>query len=193
MPGGRTRASTRSRPPHQRGRPSSLTAATIKSIEKQIRSGSSYADAAKLAGIDPRTFQAWLAKGRDDLQAGRASEYLHFYQRVEVANIGIKTTLIERVIKGSRKDPRLALKILERRFPDEWGLKIKIEDATPDRPPSPRETFLKRLSVIEDRQHRADAALRGVMRHDEPSLAEGANGGSSSNGHDADDGALADR
>jgi len=183
MPGGRTRTQTRARHPGQRGRPSSLTGPTIKAIEKRIREGASYADAAKASGIDPRTFQTWLAKGREDTFNGRMSEFQHFYQRVEAANLDIKGLLIKRVIKGSAKDPRLALKVLERRFPEEWGLKIKIEDTTPDRPASPRELFLKRLSAIEDRQQRADAALRGVMREDDPSLADGANGNGITTGH----------
>ena len=154
--------------------------------------GSSYADAAKVAGIDPRTFQTWLAKGREDLEAGKASDYQHFYHRVEVANQDIKSVLIGRVMAGSRRDPRLALKILERRFPEDWGLKIKIEDTTPDRPASPREVFLKRLSAIEDRQTRADVALRGVMRADDPSLADGTNGNGANSAMDGHDGRGAD-
>src|SRR5262245_7020307 len=185
MPGGRTRATTTrsSREPKQRGRPSSLKAKTIAAITKSIREGATYADAAKRAGIDPRTFQTWMAKGRDDLQADRTSEFRHFYHAVETANLDIKATLVKRVLKGTIKDPRLGLKVLERRFPDDWGLKIKIEDLTPDRPASPREAFLKRLSAIEDRQQRADVALRGVMRDDAPDLADGANGnGATSHG-----------
>jgi len=166
-----------------------LTPETIAAIEQRIRLGSSYADAATVAGIDRRTFQVWMARGRDDTQAGRVTEYQHFYHRVEVANLDVKAVLIGRVMAGSRRDPRLALKILERRFPEEWGLKIKIEDTTPDRPASPRETFLKRLSAIEDRQQRADAALRDVMRAEDPSLADGVNGGATNGATGHGDGA----
>ena len=197
MPGARShsRSRHRSESSKSRGRPSSLTPATVKSIEKSIKAGSSYGDAAILAGVDPRTFALWMAHGRQDLQAGRASEYLHFFQVVERANIDAKAVLIERVMKGSKRDPRLALKILERRFPNEWGLKIKIEDATPDKPTSPREAFLKKLSAIEDRQERAAAALRGVLRDGDP-LAEGVSGmsdaavsnGNGGSGHEAEEG-----
>ena len=160
-----------------------MTAATIKAIEKSIRSGVSYADAARLSGIDPATFQRWMARGRQDIATGRASDFRDFCERVELANVVMKTTLTQYVMKGAKKDARIALKVLERRFPDVWGLKIRIEDTTPDKPASPREAFMKRLSVIEDRRQRAETALRGVMRDDATDLADGASGGNGVNGH----------
>jgi len=154
---------------------------------KLIRAGATYADAAIGAGIDPRTFMTWMAKGREAISQGRETPFRHFHHAVELANLHIKSQLVGRVLKGTARDPRLALKVLERRFPNDWGLKIRIEDTTPDKPASPREALMKRLSAIADRQQRADAALRGVMRTDDQSLAEGANG-NGVNGHGEDAG-----
>lgn len=165
MPGGRTHAPTTQRPRRGKsGRPSSLTEETIQLIERRILNLSSYRDAAIAAGIDETTFQRWMRRGRDDFDLARPSEYNTFYQRVEVANGKVKAVLQGRVYAGSTRDPRLALKILERRWPDEWGLKIKVQDATPAPKSSPRDRLMKRLADAEDRQERATKALEALAR-----------------------------
>lgn len=165
MPGGRTRAATK-RPNGKSGRPSSLSEETIVKIEKRIRNLGSYDDAAIAGGVHPRTFERWREKGGKDFEAGKDSEYSRFYHRVEQANRDVKAILQGRVYAHSVRDGRLALKILERRWAKEWGLKVELTDSTPTPKASPRDRFLTRLASIEERQAKAAEALAGLLSSD---------------------------
>jgi hypothetical protein len=167
MPG-RTHATTKPPVPGRRGRPSSLTEETTQAIIKRILNLGSYADASIAAGINVTTFQNWMAKGRADYDRDRASDYRDFFLRVEQANRNVKAILQGRVYAGSQRDPKLALKILERRWPDEWGLKIKVEDQTKRPPGSPRDRMMKRLADIEERQTKAASAIKSALAAMDP-------------------------
>jgi transposase len=163
MPGGRTAAPTTRRRPG-RGRPSSLTDETMQVVERSLLNLASYDDAAFAAGIHPSTFSRWKARGEQDAERGRSSDYRDFYDRIERANRKVKALLTGRVLAGSRRDPKLALKILERRFAAEWAMKLEVTDKTPRPKASPRDRFLKRLADIEERQEYAATSLAGILK-----------------------------
>lgn len=128
MPGGQTRATTRE-PSGRGGRPSSLSEETKRVFTSALLSLHTVEDAATLAGIDVSTVHRWIASGR---KAERGM-YREFYDAVENAKAKAKGSLVSKVVVEARKDPKLALKVLERRYPKEWGVtrKLELEDKTP--------------------------------------------------------------
>jgi hypothetical protein len=92
---------------------------TIEIIEETLRQGMMQKDAATWAGISETTFYEW-AKDRS------------FRSRVESATLAYKRELIERVRLGAKADPRLALEVLSRRWPDEWSGKLNVEVTSPE-------------------------------------------------------------
>ncbi len=74
-----------------------------------LRQGMIKKDAAKIAGISEKTFYRWVAE--DD----------SFDSRVEANIIDYKQTLIKLINFHAMKNGMIALKILETRFPHEWG------------------------------------------------------------------------
>jgi hypothetical protein len=131
------------------GRPSKLTADTKSKILNALRMTHSVDDAAILGGIHPRSLYRWLERGK---KAARG-EYFEFWQECERAVVEGKALLVGRVHAGSRLRPELALKILARRFPKEWGPSAKIEVEETERPDAAalRERIATRLDAIEQR------------------------------------------
>lgn len=166
--GGKTHAVTND-PNGKRGRPSSLSPETIQTIVTAIRSLVSYEDAAQLAGIHASTFQRWKAKGISDQKAGKTSDYRNFYEQLELANAQARSLLAARVMARSRTDPHLALKILERRDPKNWGLRttVDVNDVTPTKKESPLDKLLSKLDRMSDRQASAVAAGVAAARASE--------------------------
>jgi hypothetical protein len=166
MPGGTTKAPD-VKHTGKRGRPSSLTPDTLKLIVAQLLNLGTYEEAALAGGIHPATFERWLKQGSKDYQANKTSDYREFYEAIHTANRNIKTILRGRVLnakdRNGRPDPKYALAILERRWPEEWGQKIDVRDTSKEPPKkSPREAFIKRMASIESRQAEAEAAIAGL-------------------------------
>lgn len=162
MPGGRTNAPDTKRN-GKRGRPSSLTEDTKRLIRAELLNTGTYEEAAIAGGIHPSTFERWLAQGSRDFAADKFSDYRDFYELVCKANRDIKNLLRGRVITASRNNPMIALKILERRWPKEWGLKIDVSDVTPKPKSSPRDSVMKKIAQIEERQSAAERELAGMI------------------------------
>lgn len=174
--GGKTHAVTND-PNGKRGRPSSLSPDTIKVIVSAIHNLVSYEDAALLAGIHASTFQRWKAQGIADQKAGKTSDHRDFYEQLERANATARSLLAARVMVRSRTDPHLALKILERRDPKNWGLRttVDVNDVTPSKKESPLDKLMNRLDRMADRQ--ASAIAAGVaLAHEAESDEDGVAG-----------------
>ena len=116
-------ASKRPRGAGRTGRPTKYSARIASRIIRYLGYGCSKDDAARAAGIDPATFYRWQSSNRD------------FCDRVTRACEAVKPKLIELVRKGAEKDPRMALAMLERRYPEEWCKTrvVKLE-GNPDKP-----------------------------------------------------------
>lgn len=92
---------------------------TIKTLCKAVSEGMSQWDAAIMAGISRRTFGKWK----------KAS--VHFQRKLREAEVGYKQKLIKIVNVRSVEDGRLALEILARKWPREFGLVQKVEVIDP--------------------------------------------------------------
>lgn len=90
---------------------------TIKEvIYNHLREGMCKKDSAIMAGISEATFYRWVSE--DD----------SFDSRVEANILEYKHSLIKKVNIAADKDGRLALEVLSRRFPREWGQNNRIDD-----------------------------------------------------------------
>lgn len=76
----------------RKGRPTSLTPGVQAEICDRLEKGVPQVDAARLAGISPATFYAWMARARDGEQP-----FLDFSEAVERARARAKESLIDQV------------------------------------------------------------------------------------------------
>ena len=117
---------------------------TKKVILQKIENGMTLKDAAALAGIDESTLHRWKQK-----DASFASQILK-------AKIRYKEKLISIVNVRSVKDGKLALDVLARRWPDEWGARQQLEVVV-----DPQREIRRIIEMIDER-------LRLARRTDEP-------------------------
>lgn len=139
-------------------RPTKLSKDLQHKICKYIKYGYTYDGACTAAGINISTFYAWKAKG----EKAKSGKFLEFSEAIQAANISARSLLeaaahkcalggykitetkTETDAKGNTKitvtekiaapDGRIALAILERRFPDDWAKKDKVDITTGDQP-----------------------------------------------------------
>jgi transposase len=93
---------------------------TKQAICNSLKEGMFKKDAALLAGISEATLYRWIEEDES------------FDSRVEASVLEYKRTLIRNVTICAEKDGRLALEVLKRRFPKEWGDKINMLERSQD-------------------------------------------------------------
>jgi len=100
-----------------------------------LKDGMRKKDAALIAGISEKTFYRWIAE--DD----------SFDSRVELSILKYKRSLIVNLNTCAEKNGMTGLKILEKRWPEEWGKNRKTERERKDEASSKNvaDLFLKIL------------------------------------------------
>ncbi len=88
-----------------------------KMLNDYLRQGMSKKDAAVMSGISEATLYRWLQEDES------------FESRVEASILEYKHTLVKNVNISAEKDGRLALEVLKRRYPKEWGENTEIHDS----------------------------------------------------------------
>lgn len=86
-----------------------------------VRQGLSSKDAALCAGISETSFFKWLKLGREGNPV-----YAQFAERIEVARAEAKQRRIKIIYDAEPEDPRLALEMLARMYPQEFGKKVDV-------------------------------------------------------------------
>lgn len=89
-----------------------------------LREGNYIVTAAGVAGVNRRTLNRWLERGREEQKAGRNTVYTRFVDDTELAEAEGEFLLVNEVRKGG---PKGALQILKRRHPNRWGDKLSQE------------------------------------------------------------------
>jgi len=86
--------------------------------------------AAEYAGIDERTLDRWLKLGKDagPDSAGVNRELYDFYKAVTVNDATGKVTLHSWVYDAAKKNPGIALALLEKLDPDVYGKKTERDE-----------------------------------------------------------------
>lgn len=109
------------------GRPTKLTVETRDRLFDGISMGMSYRAACAHAGIDYSTFCRWRERGA----AQQRGEFREFCDLLTDAKAIGEARLVVRIDEASKRevpgDWRAALAILERRHPEEWGKKDKLD------------------------------------------------------------------
>lgn len=115
--------------PTKMGRPNHLNDETTKKLCDALRGGNYLETAAAYAGVPKTTLHDWLRKGRKGTEP-----YAAFVAEVEEALGAAETGFVVRVATAAR-DPRhwtAAAWWLERRFPDRWGRRDRVEHTGKD-------------------------------------------------------------
>ena len=134
-----------------RARPEArLTPARVKTICDLVRRGVPQAAAAGSVGIPRRTYQMWLAKGREP---GAPEPYASLAEKLEVALDEFHMS--RAVIVGESADDRTALEVLRRRFKDDWadpergGTTVNVQNVVEVRSQTVAEVLTAARSALE--------------------------------------------
>ena len=100
-------------------RPSKLTAELQSKIFEYIELGISYEDTCIALGIDASTLQIWKVRGKKE----KKGKYKEFFKGIRRAETEAKVWRIKKVAEGEKEDPKLALEMLARKYPKEFGRK----------------------------------------------------------------------
>lgn len=123
--------------PSTMGRPTKFSEERAEKIIRAIRSGNYIETAAALAGISKTTLYSWLKRGAaegDRLEADPKAKplkselpYLDFLDAVDIALAEAENMDVQAITAAASEDWRAAAWRLERKFPDRWGRKDRLQ------------------------------------------------------------------
>jgi hypothetical protein len=87
-----------------------------------LRAGNVIHVACAAVGIDQRSYQRWMQRGRTGRQADR--RHREFRVQVEQALAEAEARAVAQVARAAGEDWRAAAWWLERQFPDRWGRQL---------------------------------------------------------------------
>lgn len=102
------------------GRPSKLTKSREKTLLESIKIGMPIMESCQLAGISKTTYYNWKEKAEENRK-----EYVDFLDSLKKAEITAQKNLIK--IISLDKSWQSKAWILERRWPNAWGRKDKVD------------------------------------------------------------------
>lgn len=122
-----------------------------------IKVGNYREHAARAVGISTTTFYRWMETGEADHENDRATPYRELWEAVTRAEDEAITAAVLALRKGMANDWRAAIAFLERKDPDNWGKRQRLEHSGPGGQPirtDNQETLedLDHLTVEERRQ-----------------------------------------
>ena len=118
------------------GRPTKLTEEVQAAIVESIKRGCTFKAAALAAGIAEGTFFKWMKRG-EQAKKGRFFEFRQAIKKAEAEAVSFAVSCIfQQVKKGNWQ---AAAWWLERRYPEDWGKKERVEMETNNSFPLPRE------------------------------------------------------
>jgi len=102
-------------------RPSKLNPEVQKRISENIALGLTYRLAAESAGVTYKTFNVWMAKGKNST----SGEYFEFYKFIQKCNADSARRLLERLHDAAEAgNCQVCMWILERRFSEDFGRRL---------------------------------------------------------------------
>ena len=148
-------------------RNSKLTPETAARIINALKAGGTQRAAFTSAGVGESTFYGWLQRGERE-KSGRHREFSESVKKAEQDAVITNVTLIQRAAQGGEVIERVTVRRpdgsevttekktipqwtaaawwLERKFPDDWGRRERIDHRTPDGP-----LVNQNFIIIEDR------------------------------------------
>jgi len=101
--------------------PSKLNPEIQQRIGKNIARGLTYRLAAEWVGVTYKTFNVWMAKGRNST----SGEYFEFYKFIQKCNADAAKKLLERLHDAANAgNCQVCMWILERRFSGDFGRRL---------------------------------------------------------------------
>ena len=101
-------------------RPTKCTDVVVKTILAALREGNFREVAAEAAGIDPGTLMRWMKR--------KGEPYASSFRRALLAaERGAESLLVKRQMAFGKKDARANQYLLERRFPERWARRDRVE------------------------------------------------------------------
>lgn len=105
------------------GRPTELTPALQKKIVAMVRDGMSPEIAAVAAGLHRSTYYDWRARGRSEGEG----IFSDFSDAIENAIAECEAHALRVIQRAAPKNWQAAMTLLERRFPDRWGRRDRLD------------------------------------------------------------------
>lgn len=105
------------------GRPSKLTPKVQQKLVDAIKSGNYYDAACSYAGIDYSTFRRWMEKGEQQ----RKGKFRDFCEAIKKAEAEAEIRIVALWQKQIPENWQAARDFLERRYPERWGRKDKVQ------------------------------------------------------------------
>ncbi|MGI5873021.1 MAG: hypothetical protein ACOX8T_13440 [Bacillota bacterium] len=105
------------------GRPSKLTSEVKARLVQAIEAGNYYEAACGYAGITYTTFRNWMIKGEN----AKSGKYREFFEAITRAETVAEVRMVAQWQQHMPEDYRAIRDFLERRFPDRWGRKDKLQ------------------------------------------------------------------
>jgi transposase len=138
------------------GRRTILDEALVKQLIDMICDGVAPDVAAGAAGINRATYYDWRARGRSE----EVGIYADFDQAIEQALQICEARAARAVARAFPKDWQSALAMLERRFPDRWGRRQRVDVYEHERVRQEAERIAARYGITaEEVLQRANVAL----------------------------------
>lgn len=107
-------------------RPTKLTPEVHETIVGMLRKGNFVETAAAAAGVDRETVRRWLRRGAS-AKSGRFKRFRDdVLAAVSEAEVGL-VDLVRKAAKGKRPAWQAAAWMLERKFPERWGRRLKVQ------------------------------------------------------------------
>jgi len=105
------------------GRPSKLTPEVKARLVQAIEAGNYYEAACGYAGITYTTFRNWMIKGEN----AKSGTYREFFEAITRAETVAEVRMVAQWQQHMPEDYRAIRDFLERRFPERWGRKDKVQ------------------------------------------------------------------
>jgi transposase len=132
------------------GRPSKFSKAIADEIITYIMAGNYVETACAIAGVDKKTFYTWLKLGHEQ----KTGAYVQFLHAVEKAAAWSEARDLQAISDAGKTNWTAKAWRMERRFPERWGRRIKLEggiglaDVTGQLSPEERDRIGKELAAV---------------------------------------------
>lgn len=110
-------------------RPSKLTDETIEKIKNAIKLGTTLYRAGELAGVSSNTVRVWMRQGEKDIADGKRTRHSRLVEGVQEMTAKVASLVEGSVLHAALHDRDIKASTwwLERRLPEEYGRRDKVE------------------------------------------------------------------
>jgi hypothetical protein len=143
------------------GRRLKLTPELIEQAAKLIAGGNYASTVFQMLGVGESTWYRWLEKGRDS--KGR-SIYREFWEAIQKAEAAAEARAVSGIMASGRRNWTAYAWYLERKFPDRWGHKAKIQQEISGPGGQPVSVAVD-LSVLTDEELRSLESITKRLEH----------------------------